>query len=701
MSEAISALLRPKRLAIVGASPKAGSFGDNLLQSIRYLDFPGEVVLVNPRYDRIGDTPCYGSIRDVPGGVDCAAFAVGDAHLVGSIREAAVAGLRGAVLYGRAHGEEGGRPRQDLIRDIARASDMAICGANCMGFVNLVDGLQLTGMPFRALPAPSGVALISHSGSTWSGLVGNRRQMGFDYAVSAGQELATGLADYIRFLVTDTDVRVITCVLETIRDPAGFIEAVGLAREKGVPVVVLKLGRSEASKHFAISHSGALSGSNAAYEAVFARYGVIQVRSLDELLDTAELLALRRVMPAGGIALGTDSGGERQLITDLAADLGLPFAALEPQTLAAVEAYLDPGMEAANPLDYWGDGGDVIAPVLTEMARDPNVGIVVMATNLPPDRPFSEQSAAAIRTVHATTDKPVAVMGNIASTLSPSIAAELRGRGIGVLMGTVSGLAALGHLSRWSAARPEADPTPALPLSGSARQIIAGAKLDLLRSLEGFQVLAEAGIPCAPVAEIRAPGDIASFAALHGWPLVLKIDDAAIPHKSDQGGVFLGLRTEAEACAAWETLKARHPSAPIIAQGMVSGVEIILGMTTDRDFGPLITLGLGGIFTEVFRDTTALLPPFSPEAALKALQGLKAFPLLTGARGRAPVDLEALALVISRFSAFAAGAADQIQEIEINPVLAGPNGAFAVDCLALRKTSVQKDAQNNGQHHGQ
>ena len=697
MSKAIRALLRPKRLAIVGASPKEGSFGASLLQSICFLDFPGEVVLINPRHDRIGDAPCYGSIADVPGQVDCAAFAVGDAHLVASVREAAAAGLKGAVLYGRAHGEEEGRPRQDLIREAARDAGMAVCGANCMGFINLADRLQLTGMPFRALPAPSGVALISHSGSTWSGLVGNRRQMGFDYAISAGQELATGVADYIRFLVRETEIRVIACVLETIRDPAGFIAAVGLAREKGVPVVVLKLGRSAAAKHFAISHSGALSGSNAAYDAVFARHGVIQVHNLDELLDTAELMALRRHMPAAGIALGTDSGGERQLITDLAADIGLAFAPLAPGTVAAVEAHLDPGMEASNPLDYWGDGRDVMAPVLIEMARDPGVGIVVMATNLPPDRPFSDQSATAIRAVHAATDKPVAVMGNIASTLSPEIAEALRGRGIAVLMGTASGLAALGHLRAWRFGQPAAEETAPLPLSKDALCIISAAGQEILRSIEGFQLLTDAGIPCAAVAEIAAPAQISAFAAQHGWPLVLKIDDAAIPHKSDQGGVFLALKDAAEAIAAWGVLRARHPEAPIIAQTMAAGVEIILGMTTDPDFGPLITLGLGGVFTEVFRDTTAVLPPFSAATARQALESLKAFPLLTGARGRVPVDLDALCALISRFSAFAVGAAGLLQEIEINPVLAGPGGAVAVDCLARRKSPNQKEAAPHGQ----
>ena len=683
----LSALLHPRSIAIVGASPKPDSFGANLLQSIRSLGYGGEVHLVNPRYDRIDGQPC---LPAIPAGTDCAAFALGDALLVDAVQAAAETGVKGAVLFGRAHGETAeGMPRAEAIRCIAAKAGMAICGANCMGFVNLRDRLQLTGMPFKALPAPSGVALISHSGSTWSGLVGNRRQMGFDVAVSAGQELATTVVGYIRHFLSQPEIRVIACVLETIRDPEGFIEMARLARDRGVPIIALKLGRSAAAKHFAISHSGGLSGANAAYDATFARYGVLQVQTLDELLDTAELLSVPRRMLAPGIALGTDSGGERQLITDLAADRGLSFAELTPETLAKVQALLDPGMEAANPLDYWGDGGDIMAPVLSSMAEDPGVGVVIMATNLPPDRNFSELSAAAIRKVHAATDKPVVVMGNISTTISPELAVELRGRGIAVLMGTASGLAALEHLQAWHIG-PLPDDAEPLPLPSAAAQIIDAATTDSLRSADGFRILEAAGIPCAPFAEIRTPGELATFAAHHGLPLVLKIDDAAIPHKSDLGGVILGLRTLAEANSALGLLRCRHPKAPIIAQGMAEGTELILGMTTDPDFGPLITLGLGGVFTEIFRDTVSLIPPLSPEAARKALQRLKGYPLLSGERGRKPADLEALTTLIARFSAFAAGASDRIAEIEINPVLAGPDGAVAVDCIALRR----KDAPN-------
>ncbi|MBZ9991348.1 acetate--CoA ligase family protein [Mesorhizobium sp. BH1-1-5] len=690
----VSKLLRPQTLAIVGASPKPESFGANLLQSIRYLGFPGQVYLVNPRYDQIDDQPCYPDVASIPGGVDCAALAVGDALLVDSFASVAEAGVGGAVLFSRAYGQTpDGRTRGKAIADVAVKAGMAVCGANCMGFVNLVDRLQVTGMPFRSLPAPSGVALISHSGSTWSGLVGNRRQMGFDYAISAGQELVTTVADYIRFLLEETDARVIACVLETVRDPEGFLAAARLAEAKGVPIVALKLGRSEAGRHFAISHSGALSGSNEAYEAAFARYRVIQVRTLDELLDTVELLELTRPMMAPGVALGTDSGGERQLISDLAADVGLSFAPLAPATRAAVEAYLDPGMEASNPLDYWGDGADVMAPVLSEMAKDPDVGIVVMATNLPPDRNFSELSAAAIRKVHARTDKPVAVMGNIATTLSPVIAEDLRERGIAVLMGTGSGLAALRHLQSYRFGRHGSEDVVAIPLSADAAAIVDAAPLDSLRSADGFRLLELAGIPVTPFADIHSPQDIAAFAGKHGWPIALKIDDAAIPHKSDLGGVVLNLKGADEALAAYQALHSRHPAAPILAQTMASGVELILGMTTDPDFGPIVTLGLGGVFAEVLRDVATLIPPFGVAEARRALEGLRGHALLTGARGRGPVDMGALCTLVSRFSAMAVGAKERIVEIEINPIMAGPNEAVAVDCLTLRHRKARHDVR--------
>lgn len=686
--QSLSGLLRPRSVAIIGASPREGAFGNNLRKSIASLGYPGRTFLINPKYADIDGELCYPDLASLPERPDCALFAVGDQSLVKSLEAAAARGIPGAVLFGRAHGEEpNGVARGDALAAIGRSAGMAICGANCMGFINLLDNLQITGLPFKGFASPSGVALVTHSGSTWSGLVGNQRQIGFDLAISAGQELVTNVSGYMDYILRETPTRVIACVLETIRDPEGFIRAADLANDRDVPIVVLKLGRSEAGKQFAVSHSGAISGSNAAYDAVFDRHGVIRVTTLNELLDTVELLAMKRRPTAHGVALGTDSGGERQLIVDISADVGLAFPPLGRDTVTRIDALLDPGMETSNPLDYWGDGANVIAPCLTAMADDPAVGMVVMATNIPPDRPFTQLCATAIREVHEATEKPVVLMGNVTTTMSPATAAELRRQGIPVLMGTESAIRAIKHCLDYAyRRRPLRDATaePAGPPQGLSRKIAQSGHRTLTSAM-GFEALAEYGIRSAPFQLVASREEAVQFGAAKGYPIVLKLDDPDIPHKSDIGGVRLGISDPDEAIAAFDALRARHPRSPILAQRQAKGVELILGMTTDADFGPIVTLGLGGVFTEIFKDAHTLIPPFDEEEALRALQSLKGFPLLTGARGRTPADLTALCATISAFSRFARALAPLLSEIEINPLMAGPDGAVAVDCLAVRQ----------------
>ncbi|HMO28136.1 acetate--CoA ligase family protein [Enterovirga sp.] len=683
---AVEKLLRPRSVAIVGASPRPGSFGGQLLTAATSLGFGGDIFLVNPRYREIGGRPCHPSLRDLPSLPDTILVGVSDRHAVASLAEAAELSVPGAVLFGRLHGEtEAGTPLAEAAGRIAREGGIAVCGGNCMGYVNTIDGIQATGMPFAALPRPGGLALISHSGSTWSGLVGNQRGLGFDFAISAGQELATNVSDYVHFLLERTDTRVIACVIETLRDPSGFIRALGSARKKGVPVIVLKLGRSEAGRRFAISHSGALSGSNAAYEAVFQRCGAVSVRTLDELLDTVELFACSRRPRVPGFAVGTDSGGERQLIVDLAADIGLAFAELQPATLERLAGRLDPGLEASNPLDYWGDGADVMAPCLEAMAADPHVGMVAMATNLPPGRAFVGMCVQALETVHAATDKPVVMLGNMASTMSREAVMELRGRGIPALMGTETGLRAVKHVLDYIARGGEGPFEPRIPQPAAAS---AGLGEEghgpLLRSADGFRLLERHGIRTAPWRDVATPGEAQAFAGKTGFPVVLKIDDPAIAHKSEVGGVAVNLDSPEALRAAFGRLRARHPAAPLLVQKQMAGRELILGMTRDVSFGPIVTVGLGGIFVEIFGDTATLVPPYGREEALAALRRLRSYPILAGARGQEPADLAALADTLVAFGDLAAAIGERVSELEINPLLAGPGAAVAVDCLAVR-----------------
>ncbi|MGP2494460.1 acetate--CoA ligase family protein, partial [Mesorhizobium sp. PUT5] len=677
----LSRLLSPRSIAIVGASPKEGGFSRNLVNAMQTLGFEGDIFLVNPRYDAIAGAPCYPEIASLPTLPDSVLYAVGDQRLVPALEEAAAAGVKGGVIFGRAHGANADDISiQDAIKAIGRSASMSICGANCMGFINLLDRTQVTGMPFSALARPSGVSLVSHSGSTWSGLVGNRRQIGFDYAISAGQELVTNVSDYLDYILDQPTTRAVVCVLETLRDPTGFLEALSKADRRNVPVIVLKLGRSEIGQQFAISHSGAISGSAAVYDAILRKHNVIQVRTLDELLDTVELFARSPAPPKPTLALGTDSGGERQLIVDIAADIGLEFPALGSETLEHVQGLLDPGMEAANPLDYWGDGADVMAPALTAMGRDDRVGMVVMAANMPGGRNFLYQCIDAITQVKEAIEKPVALMGNISSTMDPDGIANVREAGIPVLMGTESGLKAIQHFLRYTQRKPyrlEDKPTPA-EVSSAGQSVVTGDGAGPMSSTDGFKLLELHGIPCTPYAKVESLADIEEFAASNGYPVVLKIDDPDIPHKSDLGGVVVGLAGIDDANAAFRNLRERYPDAPVIVQKQVSGYELILGMTTDPDFGPVVTLGLGGIYAEVFKDVVLLPLPFDEAEVKEALRTLKSYPILAGARGRRPANIDMIAAAVVSFGRLCVQVTGAISEIEINPLIAGTVRVFAV-----------------------
>lgn len=685
-NQSLDKLLRPKSIAIIGASNRAEAFSFNLLKSLRSHGYQGQLFPVNPRYDSIEGVRCYPSLSSLPSVPDCVLYAVADKNLIAAVEESAACGAAGGVIFGRAQGSDGsGRNIQAAITSIGRDAGMSICGANCMGYLNLVDGLQVAGMPFAGLVAKSGISLVSHSGSTWAGLVGNRRGIGFDFAISAGQELVTNLGHYIDFLLDQHTTRAIACVVETVRDPDRFLSAVNRADRMGVPVIALKLGRSEKGKRFAVSHSGAISGSTAVYEAIFDAQNVIQVRTLDELLDTVELFAAHRRPTGTGIGIGTDSGGERQLIVDVASDVGIDLPELSPASAVKIQQLLDPGMEAANPLDYWGDGKDVMAPCLSLLSEDPAVGTIVMASNMPPGRPFVAQCADAIIEVSQRTEKPVALMGNIATTMACDGVSRVRAAGIPVLMGTDTGLRALRHFTRYrpGSAKPLTSPGDRDDAKVSRwKRSLSQARHHTLNSADGFDLLTAFGISAAPFARIANWDDLERFLEGREFPIVLKIDDPDILHKSEVGGVILGISSKEQAFESYEALEARHPGVPKLAQMQLSGHELILGMTTDEDFGPMVTIGLGGIYAEIFKDAAVLPPPIGHDAAERALRSLRCFPILAGARGKTPVNIEQLIDAIISFGHMSLSVKGIISEIEINPLLVGRDGIVAVDCIA-------------------
>ena len=336
---------------MIGASPKPDSFGWHVLRQLLDFGYAGRIVPVNPGYEVIEGLPCYPSVGSAPGPIDCAAICLADERVEAALLDAVEAGVRAAVVFGVAAGEAAsGQPLRDRICEIASETELALMGANSMGFFNFVDRLFLTGYPYHSEPVVGAISFITHSGSTLSAVAKNTRGMNFNYVISPGQELGLTAAHYLDFVLRQPETRVVGLFLEAIRDPERFLAALELAYQRDIPVVMLKVGRTEQGARMALAHTGALAGAQAAIEAVAGRYGVFSlVRTLEEMLDTLELFASGRRPTTPGLGAITDSGGERGMLVDLAADVGVSFARLAPETMRVLTRESRSGTGAWQP----------------------------------------------------------------------------------------------------------------------------------------------------------------------------------------------------------------------------------------------------------------------------------------------------------------------------------------------------------------
>jgi acyl-CoA synthetase (NDP forming) len=691
---ALDPLLRARSLAVVGASGTPGSFGHALLRQLLDNGYAGAVYPVNPGRTAIDGARCYLSLADLPGLVDCAVLAVADERLEGALQEVAAARIPAAVVFGGIPTPGKGAALPDRLRRIAEDSGVALLGGNAMGFYNARDRLYVSGYPLQGRADAGGIAIVSHSGSSFSALANSGRGLRFSYLISPGQELILTAADYLQFLLEQPETRVIGLFLETVRDPDRFISSLERAAALEIPIVALKVGRSPRGREMALAHSGALAGSDEAFRAICERWGVIQVGSLDEMADTLELLASPRRVRGGGLALAGDSGGERALIVDRAAALGVPWADLGKETLGVIAAALDPGLEAANPLDLWGSGRDwqrIYETCLTAMATDPATGVVVLAVDLVRGSRLVPGYIEAAERVHAATETPIAIMGNLTSAIDPAAATRLRALGIPVLMGTDTALAALCHALTWRPAPAGALDIETDPAVCAYWWSVLSRRSTPLDEIESKRLLAAWGVPTIAERAVASETEAVAAAEALGWPVALKTAAPGVMHKSDVGGVALGLRDGREVVAAYRDLRQRlGPRAVVQRQApMVGAVELFLGLTVDAQFGPLVTVGLGGVWVEALGDVAAALPPLSASQAEGLVHRLRGASLLTGARGRPAVDLAALANTIAAFSRMAVALGPVLAEIDVNPLLVGPAGVVALDALVVPRGATK------------
>jgi acyl-CoA synthetase (NDP forming) len=643
---------------------------------------------VNPKYDELLGLPCVASLADV-GAVDLAILAVSNALLEEQLRLAASTGAGSAVIFASGHEEQadGALPLTERLRAIAHAAGMAVCGGNGMGFANFEKRVRALGFYEPKDVKPGGITFVSHSGSAFSALVHNRRNLGLNLAISAGQELVTTVADYLAYALGLESTSVVGLFIETIRDPAGFVDAVRLAQERDVPVVTLKVGREALTRRMVEAHSGALAGEDGAYEALFEAYGVLRVESLDEMADALALFDSGRRAGPGALASVHDSGGERALLIDSAAAVGVPLAEISGETTSRIAELLDPGLPAVNPLDFWGTGRDaheVVVGSIRALLDDPAVAALAFAVDLTTEDSPDMGYIGMARDTFGETDKPYAMLSNFSSGIDRGDVELLEDAGIPVLEGTLTGLAAFKHLFAYRDHRALPPLEGSSPASDEVRErwrtrLSTGEPLG---EVEGLALLAGWGVPVV-AARVVESADEAIAAANGIWPVALKTAAPGTLHKSDVDGVRLGLSTPDEVRAAHADLAERLGPSVTVAAMAPGGVELHLGIVRDEQFGPLVLVAAGGILVEVLHDRRLAIPPLDEVRARRLLDGLRVRPLLDGVRGQEPADVDAVMRAVVGLSWLAHDLGDGIEAIDANPVICGPEGCLAADALVI------------------
>jgi acetate---CoA ligase (ADP-forming) len=693
-------MLEARSVAVVGASARPGSFGEQLMLQLSRGGFDGEVYPVNPAYREVMGRACVPSIADVPQPVELVILGVANERLEEQLRAAAAAGARSAVIFASCYEEpEPGRPPlRERLAAIAREAGMTLCGGNGMGFVNVDRGLRACGFTEPDDIGPGPITLITHSGSVFSALLHNDRRIRFNLAVSPGLELTTTVTDYLNYALRLPTTGIVALFIETVRDPDAFRAALAEAERRDVPVVVLKVGREERARELVLAHSGALAGEDAAYQAVFDEHGALRVRSLDEMADTLELLAAGRRAGPGGLAAMHDSGGERAHLIDAAADVDVRFAEISGDTRERLAATLEEGLPAVNPLDAWGTGREherIYRTCGLALLEDADTAALAFAVDLttqdPPEGGYLEVS----RDVFAATGKPFAVLSNLQSAVDTRDADGLRASGIPVLEGTFTGLRAFRHLFAYrdhrSRPAPQAVDEPEPEISERWRDRLS--REPPLSEVEGLAMLADYGIPVVAATSCSSLEEALAAAERIGWPVAMKTAAAGVAHKSDVGGVRLNIGDPDDLRVAYlDVCEHLGPDVTVQAMGP-AGVELALGIVRDEQFGPLVMVAAGGVLVEVLRDRSFALCPVDEHRARLLLDRLALRPLLDGVRGAPPARLGIVARAVAGLSVLGRDVGDHLDALDVNPLIAGPDGCVATDVLVVPRGAGRQGAE--------
>ncbi len=696
----IHTMLNPKSLAIVGATPRQ-QYGGRMLNAALKMKGRVNVYAVNPKYDEILGVKSYKSITDLPETPDVVAVVVPYNHVLATLKEAHAKGTRAAIVISAGFSERGVSDRADLQAEVAkyaRESGLRISGPNCLGLANVRDDIWLTSSSRQTAGVIGTVGLVCQSGATLFGPFLARATdsgMGLSYVVSTGNEADLDFADFARYLLDDAGTTVIAGFVEGFKDARKFIEVAKLAAERGKPIVLIKIGRSDLGKRAASSHTAALTGSDALYDAICKQYGVIRVPSYDDLLEVAHLMAQSKKPKHPGVAVVSHSGGICSLTADMCGQQGLDLPVLSDNARGVIDGILKGFGWAANPADVTGKANSDSFPAIMEaMINEPGVGTLAIASA------GKEQQADQIIELRKKTDKNVAYMWTGTRDASTSLN-KLKAAGVPLFYTPDSLARGLRHLidyHAWHEKRMAMGFASSPAISPAQKETVAklqALKRSALSESESKQLIAAWGVTTSM--EVCAKDVEAAVKAAEkiGYPIVLKGDSPDIPHKTEAGVVRLNVRNSDEVRAAYTSIlvnaKSYAPDAKmngVLVQEMVSGgVEVIVGVSYDAQLGPTLLFGSGGVMVEVYKDVAMRHCPITPAEAREMIAEVKGAKLLQGFRGKPACDVDALADVLVKVSHLAVNLDGQLSELDINPLLVLPQGqgVKAVDALAALK----------------
>ena len=696
----LSPLVNPASVALVGASDRRESIGGRaLVNLVEESDFHGELYLVNPGKAEIAGRRCWPSVAALPAAPDLAVIAVPAQAVLPVLRECADKGVRFVIVLTSGFGETGaaGKAIEAEMKAIVRDSGMRIYGPNCPGLSNMNGRLGFTFSPAFKLDLKSGPLGITTQGGGLgrSFLQSMGRGIGVGLWCSAGNEVDLEVSDFIHYMAESRDIHIIIALLEGIKDGRKFVAAIRRAARCGKPVVALKIGKSEYGIKAAKSHTASIAGLAEVNSAVFRQLGIIEVEDVDELADTGWLLARR--LPSGGekFAVFCFSGGAAAISADMIGSAGLTLATFDAKTIAQLAARLPDFAAIDNPVDTTAavlSDRSIIDTTLQAVANDPNVGLVMFP--IPMDygqvTTLSAESAVRVQAQSPVPILPVWMSDRLGDGYQAFVDAGMApARSVGK---AVKAMRRWADYGAWRA-RYDSDWEPLLMQRSPAPR---GFVTRTLNEVEAKAWLAQSGITLFPATLARTRGEARSAAEAIGYPVVAKLASAQITHKSDVGGVRVGIADGAAVLAAWDAIHAAAGRArsDAVIDGLLiekmapsGGVETLIGVHRDPVFGHMLTFGLGGIFVELFKDVTRRLLPLTPRDAAAMIREVRCFTLLDGARGRPPCDLSALEQLLLSVSDFVAAHADRIEEMELNPVWVGARGqgAIPLDAVIVRR----------------